>query len=245
MVLNLKKVFVALFNKPLAVVLLSTLLSYPIGFVFNKVIDYPITALLCILNNVISLVAFKNTNLLYFLIGDNIATKNNKEYYRIVSSGFVHGDLMHLIFNIMAIALIGFPLERNLIFMYGSMGSVLIAGLFMLGVYLGGYLTLHTKFGRLNPLHLGSSSGVLALLTFLVLYKPTVTLLVFGLVPVNAIVFLGAFAFLTLIAMYKPLKYFDMVLTFSESKVNHAGHMGGFVGGLLVYLIFILFRIIM
>ena len=236
--MKLKKIFVALFNKPLAVVLVSTLLSYPIGYIFKEFLDYPITALLCILNIVISIMAFKNINLMYFLIGDNIATKNNKEYYRIVTSGFIHGDLMHLIFNIIAIVLIGFPLERNLIYMYGPIGSVIIAGLFMLGVYLGGYLTLHTKFGKLNPLHLGSSSGVLALVSFLVLYSPTATLIIFGLIPVNAVIFLGSFALLTLIAMYKPMKYFDMVLTFSKSKVNHAGHMGGFVGGLLVYILF-------
>jgi membrane associated rhomboid family serine protease len=108
---------------------------------------------------------------------------------------------------------------------------------FSLGTLLGGLLTFHSKFGKNNPLHLGSSSGVFALLTLLVLLLPKNNIYILGFIPINSLTFLGIFTLLSTIALFKNIPYFDMVISFSKHKVNHAGHLGGVIAGVISYAI--------
>ena len=66
------------------------------------------------------------------------AIQRRKEYIRILSAGFLHGDFMHLLFNMYTlyifapIALIGFGIGGFLII---YLGSIILGNLFCLYVY--------------------------------------------------------------------------------------------------------------
>jgi membrane associated rhomboid family serine protease len=88
-----------------------------------------------------------------------------KQYDTVIMSGFVHADLMHLIFNMMTFYFFAFPLERDI----GTTQFVLL--------YLAGLLISHAGTyykQRNNPEYacLGASGAISAVLFAAIVYRP-------------------------------------------------------------------------
>ena len=84
---------------------------------------------------IISFIAFNNQNIFEkykFNVG---AILRNKEYIRLLSAGFLHGDLMHLLFNMMTLYFFG-PIVNQAFGDFGFLmiyfGSILLGNLFSL-----------------------------------------------------------------------------------------------------------------
>ena len=59
-----------------------------------------ITIIILLLTCVISFTAFSNEKITNDLIFYPTAVTNNKQWYRFITCGFIHADIMHLAFNI-------------------------------------------------------------------------------------------------------------------------------------------------
>ncbi|MDT4892117.1 MAG: hypothetical protein QOE97_1152 [Pseudonocardiales bacterium] len=135
-----------------------------------------------------------------------LAVEAHDEYYRLITSAFLHVSLLHIASNMFALAVIGPPLERLL-------GRWRFAALYLLGA-LGGSAAVYAWGQVLTPVA-GASGAIFALFgAALVLVRKL------GLDP----------QWLIMIVVL------NFVFTFSIHNISKLGHIGGFVTGVLVAL---------
>ena len=133
------------------------------------------------------------------------AAVNNGEYYRIVSSGFMHAGLLHLGFNMFALYFLGQVLEPGV----GTPGFLLIYATSLLAGSFGALL-LSGNF----EVTVGASGAI------------------FGLFGATFIIagWRGASEIARGIGMVLVINLF---LTFAIGGISIGGHLGGLVGGLI------------
>ena len=137
------------------------------------------------------------------------------EYSRLITSGFVHADLGHLIFNAITFYSFAFLLEH-------SIGSARFVCLYFAGLLFG---NLGTYFKhRRDPDYscLGASGAILAVLFASIVYLPGQRLFILPIpLPIPAPVFAVGY----LIYSYYSARQ-------SRGKINHDAHIGGALTGL-------------
>ena len=137
------------------------------------------------------------------------------EYATLVTSGFIHADIAHLLFNGFTLWAFAFPLERTL-------GS----GRFLL-LYTAGLLV--SSFGtwlkhREDPDYrsLGASGAILAVLFASIVYFPTNAIYILPIpVPIPAPLFAVAYLAYTVYASRQ-----------ARGRINHGAHLSGALTGL-------------
>lgn len=146
----------------------------------------------------------------YLATGTNLHT--------IITSMFVHASLFHLVFNLLALIIIGGILE-------GRIGTFrLFAIFFITGII--GTLT-HTVFHldisvRFIPI-VGASGAIIGLLGALARLYPREKFRLFGILPpISAYVLLGIFLLI------------DTLLAFVDTGIAHLAHIGGALSGFLI-----------
>ena len=180
-------------------------------------LEAPITFSLLAANIMLSAIAFNDDAFMkknLFIVGP-ILRRN--EYHRLVSSGFLHLNLMHLFINMIVLFQIGSGLER-------FMGSPKFAALYAVSLIGGSLWSLMEN--KKNPLYsaLGASGATSGLIMAYCFASPTSWFL-FPPGPAwfLAIVFFGVTAWLA----RKP-----------NQRIGHDAHMGGMLAGGAVMLLF-------
>jgi membrane associated rhomboid family serine protease len=139
----------------------------------------------------------------------------NREYQRLITSGFVHADMGHLIFNMITFYFFAFPLEQYI-------GAVRFVSLYFIGMVLSEIGTCIKH--RNNPQYasLGASGAILAVLFAYIVYFPDRSLIfLFFPVPIPAPLFA---------VLYLGYTYWSARQ--SKGRINHDAHFGGALTGL-------------
>jgi membrane associated rhomboid family serine protease len=143
-----------------------------------------------------------------------------RQYDTIVTSGFVHADLPHLIFNMLTFYFFAFPLEQQI-------GHARFAALYVLGLVVS---DLGTYFKhREDPQYgsLGASGAISAVLFAAIVYFPWMKLFIIPIpLPIPAPLFaIGYVAY----SWYSARN--------ARGRINHDAHLGGALFGLLFVLV--------
>jgi membrane associated rhomboid family serine protease len=88
--------------------------------------DYPVTLLLIAINVVFSVIGFSNQQLVSKTIMWPYYVKREKQYYRMITSGFLHADWMHLFFNMFTLYFFG----RNIEIIFPDAGKTIFCCIF-------------------------------------------------------------------------------------------------------------------
>ena len=139
----------------------------------------------------------------------------------LVTSGFVHADLPHLLFNMLTFWFFGPPLERRI-------GTPMFVLLYAAGLLVSQYGSYRKQ--RHNPQYatLGASGAISAVLFANIVYWPTNTLtLMFLPIPIPAPLFGIAY-----------LAYTWWSARQSRDRINHDAHLGGALAGLAFVALF-------
>jgi len=139
------------------------------------------------------------------------------QIWRFVSSIFLHGSVMHLAYNLFALFFFGLSLEKLIgsrKFLFLFFGSGIIANIISLNFY---------------PSSLGASGAIMGIIGALAIIKPLMMVWAFGLIlPM----FLAAILWVV----------GDILGIFMPSNVGNIAHLSGVGIGLLLGLVFRLFR---
>jgi len=146
----------------------------------------------------------------------------NKEYYRFITSGFIHSDYMHLGFNMYAFYLFGAYAEQIFQMEFGTMGLGIYALLFVLGIVVSD-LPTYVKYKNAPHYNsLGASGGVSAVVFSCILFSPLMPLRIMF-IPID----IPGFIFGTLYLMYSYHQSKN-----SRDNINHDAHLYGALFGI-------------
>ena len=141
--------------------------------------------------------------------------------WQIISYSFLHADLFHLGFNMLAIWMFGTQIEH-------VWGSRRLAVTYFLSVVIGGicHLLVGALLGAGGGPVIGASAGVFGiLLAYALLFPRNKIMLLIPPIPMPARVFVGLYAAAELY----------MGVSGTQQGVAHFAHLGGLIGGWLGY----------
>lgn len=183
------------------------------------------TLIFIIITVLISISAFSNSMLRGKLILYPKVMDHPSEYYRLLTSGFIHADWMHLAFNMYALYAFGGYVE-SLFEMMGRPYLYLL--LYILGIITSSLPDLAKHKNNSYFASLGASGGVSSIIFAFVYFNPWAKMgLIFIPVMIPAIIFA---------ALY--LAYCVYAARKGADNINHNAHLWGSVFGLVFCFLF-------
>jgi membrane associated rhomboid family serine protease len=142
------------------------------------------------------------------------------EVWQLVTYGFLHGSITHIVFNMLALWMFGGAIER----LFGSRPFALYYFVCVIGAALAQLATVHYFTGGFYPT-LGASGGVFGLLlAYGMMYPHARILLLFPPIPMPAWLFVIGYGAVELV----------LGVTGTQSGVAHFAHLGGMAFGFLL-----------
>jgi membrane associated rhomboid family serine protease len=177
-----------------------------------------LTLVLIAVTGLVSWLALNNARLMERLILWPPAIDRHRQYERLLTHGFIHADLGHLLFNMITLFFFGRMVEAWFVPYIGQVGFVL----FYLSAILVAILPTYLRH-RHDPRYrsLGASGAVSAVLFAFVLVQPWSLIFVFF-VPMPAILYAALF-----------VGYSIWMDRKGGDNVNHSAHLWGAGYGLL------------
>ncbi len=180
------------------------------------------TVYIVIITVLVSLAAFSNRQLMSKLIFNPYLVSHRKEWYRFITSGFIHADGMHLFFNMFVFFSFGTVVEGY----YGDVFPVNGTFYFIL-LYLGGLvISIAPTYAKHKDNYsynaLGASGAVSSVLFTAILFNPLAPVYIFNIIKLPGVVAGVGY----LIAEYYLSKK-------GADNVNHDAHIWGAIFGLV------------
>lgn len=167
------------------------------------------------------LISYKGFNDQYFFrkYQFHVGSIRAGEQIRMISSGFLHADLFHLAFNM--IALYSFaPVVTE------YLGSVTFLLIYAGSLIFGSLLTMLFHGNDYGYTAVGASGAVTGIIYSAILLEPTMTIGLFGVIPLPAYVFGIGYLLYSIYGMKAK-----------RDNIGHTAHFGGAIGGYAITLL--------
>ena len=155
------------------------------------------------------------------------AVIHKQQYYRLITSGFIHNGWIHLLFNMITLYFFGDVIEQIFRYYYGGSGIYYFLALYFLGMVIADIPSLIKHRNHPNYNSLGASGAVSAVVFASILFNPTAKICVF--LPIFC---LPGFIFGILFLIYSYYQGKRMA-----DNINHDAHLYGAVFGVVFSII--------
>lgn len=189
-------------------------------------IQTPIASFILLFTVITSVYTFSNPQNFGKMMLHPYSVSRGSNIYTIISSGLVHKDWSHLIFNMLTFLFFGFPLERLLasLSVWGHIQFLLI---YVIGLILSDITTIIKQKDNFHYNSLGASGAICAILFSYILFNPTMSIYLFFIpIPIPAVIF--GFLFLA---------YCVWAAKSSRDSINHDAHFYGAITGVVLTVI--------
>lgn len=137
----------------------------------------------------ISIAGFQNATFFDNAAHHPYVERHKKQYYRLLTSGFVHADIWHLFVNMFVLYTFGSFVEQRFLMNFGSVGSIYYAAFYVVSIVLAN-LSTHFKYGENYSYRaIGASGATSAVLFSYIYYQPLSMLGIYFIIPMPAIIF--------------------------------------------------------
>ncbi len=185
-----------------------------------------ITLIIVVITVIISIIGFKNSQVIDSLIFYPPAVSQNKQYYRFITCGFIHADWIHLLFNMFSFYSFSQNLvEPKFILYFNDYGRAVYLIMYLMALVISLLPTYLKNKDNIQYRSLGASGAVSAVIFAGIIFAPDMWLSVYF-IPVPGFVF--GILFLVISA------YFDKR---GGGNINHSAHMWGALFGIVFVVI--------
>jgi len=183
-----------------------------------------ITIIIVIITSVISVSAFSNRTLFDRLQFNPHQVYHRREWYRIITHGFLHANWTHLIINMLVLFSFGVTIETAFQIMsirtWMKFPMLWYVFFYLLSLIISSLTTLLKHKDDVWYNSVGASGAVSAVLFCSIFFDPNMTLLFMGILPIKAFIFGPIYL---LYSWYSARKEND--------NINHDAHLLGAVFG--------------
>ena len=170
----------------------------------------------------VSWYALSKPNILNRMMMNPYRIDRNREYYRFITSGLIHANFSHLLWNMFSLYFFGNVVEQYFAFIFGTAGPYFFMALYVLAIIVS---DLPTYFkNRNNPGYnsLGASGGVAAIIFASVLFQPVQNICFYIVICMPGFI---------LAVVYVIYSYYSGRR--SNDNINHDAHLYGALFGIL------------
>lgn len=189
--------------------------------------DISITLIIIIFTGLISMQGFNRYDLIDRLKHSPYREASGKEYYRLLTSGFLHADWVHLLINMFVLYSFGNYIEAYITSLFGDpAGKIIYLILYLLNIIIANIPTMLKQ--RHNPSFssIGASGAVSGIIFIFILLNPWAILYLFFIIPVPAI-----------IAGIGYLIYSSWAANKGHGRLDHSAHFAGAIAGMVMMVI--------
>jgi membrane associated rhomboid family serine protease len=148
--------------------------------------------------------------------------KTKHQYYRFLTSGFIHQDHIHLFFNMFSLFFFGQAVEYVFEDLFGLAGSVYFVLLYLCAIIVSDIPTYLKHKNNPDYNSLGASGGVAAIIFAFILFRPLDDIYLYAALPVPGFI-LGSLYII--FSWYQGRK--------AKDNINHDAHLYGALFGFL------------
>ena len=182
------------------------------------------TIIIIIVTLIITVIAFYSDEVMSKMMLNPYQVYHKKEWYRMITHGFLHADWTHLIINMIVLYSFGSNVEAwfGKLKMAGYIDSVAITYslLYFGGIIIASMITLFRHRNNHWYNSVGASGAVSAIIFTSIFFNPLDKLYFFAVIPIPGIVFAVLY-----------LVYSSYMSRRSKDNVNHDAHLLGAVYG--------------
>lgn len=165
---------------------------------------------------------YKDHTIIYRFVLHPWSVYHEKKYYQLISSGFVHGDLGHLMFNMLTFFFFAFNLEI-------VVGSFFFLIIYLFSLILSDIPTLLRNKDNPDYRSLGASGAISGVLFSSILFFPTSEIYIFF-IPIG--IPAPIFGLLYLAYCWWAAKK-------SQGNINHDAHFWGAAAGIFITVVLV------
>lgn len=191
-------------------------------------ISFSITLIIVIITCLVSFAAFNREKLMNDLIFWPAGIQRNRQYYRYITYGLIHADMIHLFFNMLALYTFGIYIENGLFSspdLFGQNGKLFFLVLYISAIIISPIPDFFIHRNNPDYRALGASGAVSAVVFAGIMLQPK-NIISFYFIPIPG--YIGGILFLAL-SVYLGKR--------GKDNIGHGAHFTGAVYGLIFTII--------
>jgi membrane associated rhomboid family serine protease len=185
------------------------------------------TIFIIITTCLVSIAAFSNQNITDKFILHPYSVQQKKEWYRMLTSGFLHADWLHLFINMFVLYSFGELVNTYYRYIFGKSGNIHFILMYLSAVFASNIPSLYKYKDTYHYRSLGASGAVSAVVFASILFQPLSKIYLYGIVGIPGI-----------IAGILYLIYSNYAAKKQNDNINHDAHFYGALYGVAYTIVF-------